>query len=43
MTSLGVDAFVLAPKLDARGAVRLFPHGSDDPRMRPTLAQLVSA
>jgi MFS family permease len=32
LTGLGVGAFLLAMKLDARGAVRLFPHGSGDPR-----------
>lgn len=32
LTSLGVGAFVLALKLDARSAVRLFPRGSGDPR-----------
>jgi MFS family permease len=32
LISLGVGAFLLALRLDARGAVRLFPHGSGDPR-----------
>lgn len=32
LMSLGVGALVLALKLDARGAVRLFPDGSGDPR-----------
>jgi hypothetical protein len=32
VTGLGVGAFLFALKLDARGAVRLFPHGSGDPR-----------
>jgi len=32
LMSLGVGAFLLALKLDARSAVRLFPRGSDDPR-----------
>lgn len=29
---LGIGTLVIALKLDARGAVRLFPHGSGDPR-----------
>jgi MFS family permease len=32
LTGLGVGAFLLALKQDARGAVRLFPRGSGDPR-----------
>jgi MFS family permease len=32
LTSLGLGAFLLALKLDARGAVRLFHYGSDNPR-----------
>jgi Major Facilitator Superfamily len=32
LTGLGVGAFVLAMKLDARGPNRLFPMGSGDPR-----------
>jgi MFS family permease len=32
LISLGIGAFLLAVKLDRRGAVRLFPHGSGDLR-----------
>ena len=32
LMSLGIGALLLALKLDARGTVRLFPHGSGDPR-----------
>jgi hypothetical protein len=32
LTGLGVGAFLLAMKVNGRGAVRLFPKGSEDPR-----------